>query len=133
MEGERKETYLKIETLLFRISCRYDEFVRLARGATDRFLSGQRAENRLEFKDGSFSGKDCDTWVFPSVQMGMFGVDQDRRVTNRLLESCGGKEGGKLKFGTGYFNPTEVCLFSSDTLVCSSHTSSFFRSSFRPC
>ncbi len=40
--------------------------------------------------------------------MGMFGVEQDSKLTIKMLETCGKDKGAAFKLGTGYFNPTEV-------------------------
>ncbi|XP_075973686.1 phosphatidylglycerophosphate synthase 1 [Anticarsia gemmatalis] len=46
-----------------------------------------------------------DTWVFPLVQMGEFGIRQDEQVTSRVLASV--PEGSFMQLATGYFNLTD--------------------------
>lgn len=45
-----------------------------------------------------------DTWIFPLVQMGQFGIEQDSNVTTRLLAEA--PLGSRLFIATGYFNLT---------------------------
>ncbi|KAB0793573.1 hypothetical protein PPYR_13193 [Photinus pyralis] len=53
-----------------------------------------------------------DTWVFPLVQMGQLGINQDACVTKRLLAEA--PSGASLCIATGYFNLTWDYM---DTLV----------------
>lgn len=46
-----------------------------------------------------------DTWVFPLVQMGEFGIRQDEQVTKRLLATA--PQGSFIRLATGYFNLTD--------------------------
>ncbi|XP_048482743.1 CDP-diacylglycerol--glycerol-3-phosphate 3-phosphatidyltransferase, mitochondrial [Plutella xylostella] len=47
----------------------------------------------------------ADTWVFPLLQMGEYGITQDEEATQAMLSSA--PEGSQLKLATGYFNLTE--------------------------
>lgn len=46
-----------------------------------------------------------DTWIYPTIQMGLFGVRQDEYVTATLLRSL--PAGSNVSFTTGYFNVTD--------------------------
>jgi hypothetical protein len=46
------------------------------------------------------------TWIFPTVQMGRFGIHQDERVTELLLSSCA-TSGASLDLASAYFNVTK--------------------------
>ena len=57
----------------------YEEFKRKAHEKISNFISGERKKNSLTFDastDGFSSSADSDTWIFPSVQMGLFDVHQ---------------------------------------------------------
>ncbi|CAH1115997.1 unnamed protein product [Phaedon cochleariae] len=69
------------------------------------FLDSQN--NQSIQKEGEF-----DTWIFPLIQMGQLGVDQDAQVTNRILAEA--PAGSKLKIASGYFNLTTQYM---DTLI----------------
>lgn len=45
-----------------------------------------------------------DTWIFPLVQMGEFGITQDEQVTKKFLATV--PEGSIIRLATGYFNLT---------------------------
>ena len=89
-----------------------DKFVKEANKRLSNFVSQQMMENQLELKDGGFKSKsdksDCDTWIFPSIQMGTLGINHDSELTTRLLEKA--PEDSTFKFGTGYFNLTQEYL-----------------------
>lgn len=46
-----------------------------------------------------------DTWLFPLIQMGPFGICDDEHVTKKLL--CQAEENDKIFLASGYFNLTE--------------------------
>ncbi|XP_026724894.1 CDP-diacylglycerol--glycerol-3-phosphate 3-phosphatidyltransferase, mitochondrial [Trichoplusia ni] len=46
-----------------------------------------------------------DTWIFPLIQMGEFGITQDEEVTSRILASV--PQDSHLQLATGYFNLTD--------------------------
>ena len=46
-----------------------------------------------------------DTLVFPTIQMGTFGITNDGYVTKRFLSSA--EEGSSIHLASGYFNLTE--------------------------
>uniref|UniRef100_H2YAE0 CDP-diacylglycerol--glycerol-3-phosphate 3-phosphatidyltransferase n=1 Tax=Ciona savignyi TaxID=51511 RepID=H2YAE0_CIOSA len=58
---------------------------------------------------GSFSSnkssKACDTYIFPSLQLGCVGINQDENLTKKLL--CSFPESSRTYFTSGYFNITE--------------------------
>lgn len=58
--------------------------------------------------DSTSSTSSADTWIFPSLQMGLFDIHHDNQLTKRFLRS--GESGSQFKFGTGYFNPTQDYL-----------------------
>lgn len=45
-----------------------------------------------------------DTWLFPLLQMGPFGVKDDEIVTERLLRDA--EESDRILLASGYFNLT---------------------------
>jgi len=59
-----------------------------------------------------------DTWIFPSVQMGPFGVKHDSELTTNIFRS--GLPGSSFMLGSGYFNPSQEYL--SDILHRSKST-----------
>ena len=91
-----------------------DMFIKEANKRLSDFLSRQMSENKLSYSHGSFTttsdveNKACDTWIFPSIQMGTMGVNQDSELTTKFLESA--PEDSTFKFGTGYFNLTQEYL-----------------------
>nr|XP_039273700.1 CDP-diacylglycerol--glycerol-3-phosphate 3-phosphatidyltransferase, mitochondrial-like [Styela clava] len=46
-----------------------------------------------------------DTWVYPTIQMGLFGIRQDEVVTETLMKTF--PKGSTVSFTTGYFNVTD--------------------------
>ena len=46
-----------------------------------------------------------DTWLYPMLQMGSFGLNQERKTLMRLFQSTGPSD--KLYMATAYFNPLE--------------------------
>lgn len=63
----------------------------------------EQQTNRLISFDNS-SDDTKDTWIFPLVQMGEFGVTQDEQVTKKFLATV--PEGSIIRLATGYFNLT---------------------------
>lgn len=64
----------------------------------------QRVQRRTP--DGSPSpNASLDTLVFPTLQMGPFGITNDGYVTKRFLSTT--EEGSKIHLASGYFNLTE--------------------------
>ena len=51
------------------------------------------------------SSSSLDTLVFPTLQMGPFGITNDGYVTKRFLSSA--EEGSRIHLASGYFNLTE--------------------------
>lgn len=94
-----------------------DNFVQEANRSIKSFLTDQQIENSLRFEEDTFvkndSGKihgaaSCDTWIFPTIQMGLFGINQDSEMTTKLMKST--PSGSSIRFGTGYFNLTQEYL-----------------------
>ena len=56
----------------------YEEFRRRAHDKISSFIDREKKKNSLTFdeKTDAFSSADSDTWIFPSVQMGLFDVHQ---------------------------------------------------------
>lgn len=48
---------------------------------------------------------ECDTWIFPLIQMGEINVTQDETVTRTLIASA--PKGSYIQLATGYFNLTD--------------------------
>ena len=74
-------------------------FVQKSRDLMRKFLSQQKEQHSV-----SLEGEDWDTVIFPTVQMGVFNIDQDCRLTSEILRA--GLENSKYSFATGYFNLT---------------------------
>ena len=49
--------------------------------------------------------EEADTWIYPLVQMGPFGIEQDYVVTETLFQNA--PEKSHIKLASGYFNLTE--------------------------
>ncbi len=62
-------------------------------------LSKSRKQSSAEDRKGS-------SWVFPTIQMGPFGIHHDEQVTRFILESVAPKS--TLDLGSAYFNITDV-------------------------
>lgn len=45
-----------------------------------------------------------DTWIFPLIQMGQLGIDQDSVVTEKIFGEA--PSGSQLRIASGYFNFT---------------------------
>ena len=93
----------------------FDTFVKEVKKNISNFLTKQKNENSLVFAGNSFdenckssNNEECDTWIFPSVQMGAMGVTHDSELTTQLLENA--PKDSLFKFGTGYFNLTQEYL-----------------------
>lgn len=76
-----------------------NRFVESAGDLVESYLLETREEQNSHKTEGN------DTWVFPLVQMGQLGVEQDALVTEKLIKEA--TENSKLKIATGYFNLTE--------------------------
>ena len=61
-------------------------------------LSSERAVHEPETEDNA----EFDTVVFPLLQMGYYGIEQEKRATIELLERL--KKDEKLHLASGYFN-----------------------------
>jgi len=74
------------------------EFVDKSSVMVKTFLEKEKTKNAIDFEH-------VDAVVFPTVQMGQLHVNQDSRITSKILRS--GEQGGMFHFATGYFNLTE--------------------------
>ncbi|CAH0564864.1 unnamed protein product [Brassicogethes aeneus] len=66
-------------------------------------------------EQNTHKNKGHDTWVFPLVQMGQLGIEQDSQVTEKILAET--PEGSRLNIASGYFNLTSQYM---ETLINSS-------------
>ena len=86
----------------------YQEYVSQVKRDISSWLQSQKQQNRLCYdpsaKSFEQSRKGQDTWIFPSIQMGPFGINHDGELTTKFLRS--GAQGSTFKFATGYFNLT---------------------------
>jgi len=131
-------------------------FVSAANKKIQSYVSRQLAENDLSSKklpsekmeekekegfEEETNGDD-DTLIFASVQMGQLDVRHDSRVTQKFLEAAmtSSDPGAILKFGTGYFNPTDEYLQTIlskdetgpevDIIMAHPEANSFYRAPF---
>jgi hypothetical protein len=95
----------------------FGKFQSKANEKMSKFIASEKEKNSLSYECDSdafaaasseAAATAADTWIFPTVQMGLFNVHQDCEVTTKLLEA--GQKGSTFKFGTGYFNPTAEYL-----------------------
>ncbi|KAL3273680.1 hypothetical protein HHI36_015110 [Cryptolaemus montrouzieri] len=56
-------------------------------------------------EQNSYKREGYDTWIFPLVQMGQLGIEQDAEITKRILREA--PENSKLNIATSYFNFTK--------------------------
>ncbi|KAJ8923167.1 hypothetical protein NQ315_001721 [Exocentrus adspersus] len=75
-----------------------DKFVEKARDLVEDYLVESKNEQNIHKQEG------YDTWIFPMVQMGQLGIEQDSQITARLLAEA--PRGSRLEIATGYFNLT---------------------------
>ena len=97
----------------------YEEFVGSAHKRILSFLENQKRNNKLAYDKqrqvfnevdshgNENTNDDCDTWVFPSVQMGNLRIYQDELLTTKFLDHTGNDPASRIVFGTGYFNLTD--------------------------
>ena len=84
----------------------FDKFIAEANKKLKNFLSRQMADNYVGFEQGSFvtksdtNNKECDTWIFPSIQMGTMGINQDSEITTRYLNGAIDKSKCSVNWGT---------------------------------
>ncbi len=72
-------------------------------GDTDSAQPGDQSKNT---NPASNHGDDCDTWVYPLVQMSPFRIGTDDHVTQTLWKDAG--EETQIYLASGYFNlPTQ--------------------------
>ena len=68
------------------------------------------AKSRVESVMQQYAGKqentqstdNVDTWVYPLIQMGPFGIDMDQTVTQNFLQHC--ESGSRVSMASAYFN-----------------------------
>lgn len=58
---------------------------------------------------------DCDTIVYPLIQMGQYGIRQEEQVMVKMLQEAG--DGDHVHLASGYFNLPQIYM---DTMVKSS-------------
>ncbi|KAK4874833.1 hypothetical protein RN001_014193 [Aquatica leii] len=85
---------------------KFNNFVNKAGDLIESYLVRCREEQNMCLREG------YDTWVFPLVQMGQLGVEQDALVTTRLFAEA--PQDSNLYIATGYFNLTTEYI---DTIV----------------
>ncbi|XP_076263885.1 phosphatidylglycerophosphate synthase 1 [Rhynchophorus ferrugineus] len=75
-----------------------NNFIEYAGDLIEQYLEDSRREqNTIQFQG-------CDTWIFPTVQMGQLGIEHDSYVTEKILAEA--PRNSYLKIATGYFNLT---------------------------
>ncbi|XP_063846143.1 CDP-diacylglycerol--glycerol-3-phosphate 3-phosphatidyltransferase, mitochondrial-like isoform X1 [Scylla paramamosain] len=79
--------------------------LRLWRAECDRNPERLRHMESTGDTSASSSSSSLDTLVFPTLQMGPFGITNDGYVTKRFLSSA--EEGSHIHLASGYFNLTE--------------------------
>ncbi|XP_060079688.1 CDP-diacylglycerol--glycerol-3-phosphate 3-phosphatidyltransferase, mitochondrial-like [Ylistrum balloti] len=85
-----------------------------------------------QMSDGQLAGEGVDTWVYPLVQMGPLGIQDDEQVMKHMFRKA--KKDEKLLLASGYFNLTEeymqIILQETDAefdiLMSSPETNGFF-------
>lgn len=68
------------------------------------FVEKQEARE-VEFHTKYDNNDKFDTWIYPTIQMGLFGIRQDEIVTESLMKFF--PKGSNVSFTTGYFNVTD--------------------------
>ncbi|ENN73939.1 CDP-diacylglycerol--glycerol-3-phosphate 3-phosphatidyltransferase, mitochondrial isoform X2 [Dendroctonus ponderosae] len=74
------------------------DFIEKAADRVESYLEEYKQEQNMH------SIHDCDTYIFPTFQMGQLGVEQDSYITEKVLGEA--PVGSKLRIATGYFNLT---------------------------
>ena len=84
-----------------------DRFKAAAKSKILAVLDRYRETNYFDTKGRTGDASDCeiDTWIFPLIQMGPFGIYDDEHVTKTLL--CKAEESDRIFLASGYFNLTE--------------------------
>ena len=103
----------------------------------DQFIEASDSNNEV-LPTADTSTKETDTWVFPSIQMGPLGINQDEELTSKFLEKSGKVKGSRIVFGTGYFNLTDEYMHAImhkskanfDIICAHPKANSFFNASF---
>ena len=77
------------------------DFIKKGSSILRNFIDQQKQKHKLNAD--SFS--DCDTIIFPTIQMGLYNINQDCDITSEILQS--GAKNSSFYFATGYFNLIE--------------------------
>ncbi|XP_017779181.1 PREDICTED: CDP-diacylglycerol--glycerol-3-phosphate 3-phosphatidyltransferase, mitochondrial [Nicrophorus vespilloides] len=78
--------------------CPKEEFVQRAGDSVESYIYDSKDEQNSHKQDG------YDTWVFPLVQMGQLGIEQDANATDRIFAEA--PADSKMNIATAYFNLT---------------------------
>ncbi|RZC37941.1 CDP-diacylglycerol--glycerol-3-phosphate 3-phosphatidyltransferase, mitochondrial [Asbolus verrucosus] len=74
------------------------EFIERAGDIVENYLHETKDERNIHKEQG------FDTWIFPLVQMGQLGIEQDSQITDKILSEA--PRNSTLCVATGYFNLT---------------------------
>jgi len=82
----------------------FSGFIKTGSSLIQKFITSQKQKNshKLEFDRSDNKG---DTFIFPTVQMGLYNINQDCDITSEILQS--GAKNSTFHFATGYFNLIE--------------------------
>ncbi|CAH1135983.1 unnamed protein product [Ceutorhynchus assimilis] len=84
-------------------NCPYEgnkkEFVNKARDLIEDYLETTTINQNM-----CTTMQGCDTWIFPTIQMGQLLINQDSIITDKILAEA--PHNSKLNIATGYFNLT---------------------------
>ncbi|KAJ8957415.1 hypothetical protein NQ318_004895 [Aromia moschata] len=83
-----------------------NQFVENAGDLIEQYLLETKDAQNVHKQEG------FDTWIFPLVQMGQLGIEQDAQVTQKILAEAPRRS--RLEIATGYFNLTGRYM---DTLI----------------
>ena len=79
----------------------FKPFVKKVSDQIHQFISSQQSINKINFECSDRE----DTFIFPTVQMGLYNVNQDCEITSDVLQAGANKS--VFYFATGYFNLIE--------------------------
>ncbi|XP_049820633.1 CDP-diacylglycerol--glycerol-3-phosphate 3-phosphatidyltransferase, mitochondrial isoform X2 [Aethina tumida] len=74
------------------------EFIEKTGDMIEEYIYDTRMEQNVHKYEG------YDTWIFPLIQMGQLGIDQDSVVTEKIFGEA--PSGSQLRIASGYFNFT---------------------------
>ena len=92
---------------------------------TSNHEPGRRHNNiDSDRKDSSLEATNVDTWVYPLVQMGPFGINMDQTVTQKFLKHC--EPGSRISMASAYFNliPSYIDLILNSRATFDIYTAS---------